>query len=157
ATAGRAFPDNHILSHDLIESNFARCALVSDVEVFDDFPSRYTAFSRREHRWVRGDWQLLPWLGGRVPTPQGPKPNVLPLLARWKVLDNMRRSLVPPALLLLLGLGWTVLPAAALLWTLLAVGVLAMPLALHLGGVVIAMPAVGVPQAWVNARAGFVS
>ena len=67
AATGPAFPDNHILSHDLIEGNFARCGLVSDIELFDDFPARYHAYARREHRWVRGDWQLLPWLGRRVP------------------------------------------------------------------------------------------
>jgi cyclic beta-1,2-glucan synthetase len=62
ATAGRAFPENRILSHDLIESNFARCGLVTDIEVFDDFPAKYNAYARREHRWIRGDWQLFPWL-----------------------------------------------------------------------------------------------
>jgi cyclic beta-1,2-glucan synthetase len=134
ATAGRAFPDNHILSHDLIESNYARCGLVTDLEVFDEFPSRYHAYARREHRWARGDWQLLPWLGRKVPLPgAGRAPNVLPLLERWKVVDNLRRSLVPPALLLLLALGWTVLPGSALVWTLLALLVLLMPLVLQLG------------------------
>jgi cyclic beta-1,2-glucan synthetase len=68
AVTGPAFPDNHILSHDLIEGNFARCGLVSDVEVFDDFPARYHAYARREHRWARGDWQLLPWLVALRPT-----------------------------------------------------------------------------------------
>src|SRR5438270_472559 len=67
AATGRTFPDNHILSHDLIEGNFARCGLVTDIELFDDFPARYHAYVRREHRWVRGDWQLLPWLGPEVP------------------------------------------------------------------------------------------
>src|SRR5262249_58835720 len=66
-----AFPANHILSHDLIEGNFARCGLVSDAEFFDDFPARYNTYARREHRWVRGDWQLLPWLGWRVPANLG--------------------------------------------------------------------------------------
>jgi cyclic beta-1,2-glucan synthetase len=155
ATAGRAFPENRILSHDLIESNFARCALATDIEVFDDFPAKYHAFSRREHRWVRGDWQLLPWLGRQVPRNSGPGaggseqkktndsslaaapcsrptiPNVLPLLERWKVLDNLRRSLVPPALVLMLILGWTVLPGSALGWTLLALAVVGLPLLLH--------------------------
>ena len=120
ATAGSAFPDNHILSHDLIESDFASCGLVTNVEVFDDFPAKYHAYARREHRWVRGDWQLLPWLGRTVPTPQGRQANVLPLLERWKVLDNLRRSLVPPAIVLLLALGWTVLPGSAWAWTLIA-------------------------------------
>ncbi len=153
AATGGAFPENHILSHDLIEGNFARCGLLSDTELFDDFPARYNAYARREHRWVRGDWQLLPWLGWRVPlaqpshadpgrvgfahqeqattippaeatiTPPAEAPigghsppyatrrNPLPLLERWKLLDNLRRSLVPPALLVLLVLGWTSCPA----------------------------------------------
>ncbi|MFO0841099.1 MAG: glucoamylase family protein [Gemmataceae bacterium] len=128
ATAGRAFPDNHILSHDLIESTFARCGLVTDVEVFDDFPSRYTAYARREHRWVRGDWQLLPWLAPRVPTKSGERiANPLPLLERWKIVDNLRRSLVPPGLLLLLVLGWTVLPGSPALWSLVALAILGFP------------------------------
>ena len=71
AATGETFPENHILSHDLIEGNYARCGLLSDTELFDDFPARYHAYARREHRWVRGDWQLLPWLGRRVPTPDG--------------------------------------------------------------------------------------
>ncbi len=71
ATAGQAFPENHVLSHDLIESNYARCGLVTDIEVFDEFPSRYHTYARREHRWARGDWQLLPWLGPTVPVPGG--------------------------------------------------------------------------------------
>ena len=71
AATGETFPENHILSHDLIEGNYARCGLLSDTELFDDFPARYHAYARREHRWVRGDWQLLPWLGRRVPTPRG--------------------------------------------------------------------------------------
>ena len=132
ATAGRAFPDNHILSHDLIESNFARCALVTDIEVFDDFPAKYHAYAKREHRWIRGDWQLLPWLRRKVPTPEGPRPNVLTGLGRWKVIDNLRRSLVPPALVLLLALGWTILPGPAWAWSAAALLVLALPLFLHL-------------------------
>ena len=71
AATGETFPENQILSHDLIEGNYARCGLLSDTELFDDFPARYHAYARREHRWVRGDWQLLPWLGRRVPTADG--------------------------------------------------------------------------------------
>ncbi|VTT97780.1 glycosyltransferase 36 : Cellobiose phosphorylase OS=Singulisphaera acidiphila (strain ATCC BAA-1392 / DSM 18658 / VKM B-2454 / MOB10) GN=Sinac_1249 PE=4 SV=1: Glycoamylase: CBM_X: Glyco_transf_36: GT36_AF: CBM_X: Glyco_transf_36: GT36_AF [Gemmataceae bacterium] len=132
ATAGTAFPENSILSHDLIESNFARCGLVTDVEVFDDFPAKYHAYAKREHRWVRGDWQLLPWLGRNVPTPAGKRRNPLTLLGRWKVTDNLRRSLVPAALVVLLALGWTVLPGPAFAWSLVALAVLAVPLALQL-------------------------
>ncbi|MFT3883636.1 MAG: glucoamylase family protein [Gemmatales bacterium] len=102
ATAGQAFPENRILSHDLIESNYARCALATDVEVFDDFPASYLTYARREHRWIRGDWQLLQWLMPRVPTPKGALSNILPGLERWKIIDNLRRSLVAPASFLLI-------------------------------------------------------
>jgi cyclic beta-1,2-glucan synthetase len=132
ATAGRAFPENSVLSHDLIESNFARCGLVTDVEVFDEFPAKYHAHARREHRWVRGDWQLLPWLGRTVPTPGGRARNVLTALGRWKVFDNLRRSLVPISLVVMLALGWTVLPGPAWVWALAAFGVLAVPLVVQL-------------------------
>ena len=72
AATGETFPENRILSHDLIEGNYARCGLLSDTELFDDFPARYHAYARREHRWVRGDWQLLPWLGrATVPSRAG--------------------------------------------------------------------------------------
>ncbi len=128
AANGHTFPENRILSHDLIEGNFARCGLVTDVELFDDFPPRYHAYALREHRWARGDWQLLPWLAPTVPTANGPGPNPLPVLERWKVLDNLRRSLTPPALVLLLVVGWTVLPGPAWLWTLFALAVPALPL-----------------------------
>lgn len=132
ATAGRAFPDNHILSHDLIESNFARCGLVTDIEVFDDFPAKYLAYARREHRWIRGDWQLLPWLGLRAPTPEGRRRNVVTALGRWKILDNLRRSLSAPAILLMLVLGWTVLPGPGWFWSCAAIVVLGFPLLLQM-------------------------
>ena len=123
ATAGEAFPENAILSHDLIESNYARCALATDIEVFDEFPSKYHVFAKRDHRWIRGDWQLLPWLRAKVPSPKADGtrlPNVLPLLERWKVIDNLRRSLVAPASFALLVLAWTVLPSPAWAWTVFA-------------------------------------
>jgi cyclic beta-1,2-glucan synthetase len=132
ATAGRAFPENRILSHDLIESTFARCGLVTDVEVFDDFPAKYHAYAKREHRWARGDWQLLPWLGRTVPTPEGRKPNVIGVLGRWKVFDNLRRSLAPAAMIVFLAVGWTVLPGPAWAYSLAAALVLAVPLILCL-------------------------
>ncbi len=136
AATGKAFPDNSILSHDLIEGNFARCGLVTDIELFDEFPARYHAYARREHRWVRGDWQLLPWLGRRIPAPATPeagatRPNPLPLLERWKIVDNLRRSLVPPALVVWLVLGWTLLPLPWWLSTGLAVLVIVLPFLLH--------------------------
>ncbi|HVK13570.1 MAG TPA: glucoamylase family protein, partial [Gemmataceae bacterium] len=130
ATAGRAFPENSILSHDLIESTFARCGLVTDVEVFDDFPAKYHAYAKREHRWVRGDWQLLPWLGRTAPTPAGRKLNVIGVLGRWKVFDNLRRSLAPAALIVFLAVGWAVLPGPAWAYSLAAALVVAVPLIL---------------------------
>jgi cyclic beta-1,2-glucan synthetase len=134
AAVGNLFPENHILSHDLIEGNYARCGLVTDIELLDDFPSRYHAYARREHRWARGDWQLLPWLLPSVPAPpnaaehQHKRPNPLPALERWKIFDNLRRSLLPPGLVLLLVLGWLIDAGSPWFWTLLGLSVLALPL-----------------------------
>ena len=126
ATEGR-FPENTLLSHDLIEGNYARAGLATDVIVYDDYPSSYLAYTRRKHRWIRGDWQLLPWLGPTVPCTGGTEPNRLSLLSRWKVLDNMRRSTVELAQLAFLLAGWTVLPGSSVHWTLLALGAIVAP------------------------------
>jgi cyclic beta-1,2-glucan synthetase len=134
AATGKTFPENQILSHDLIEGNHARCGLASDTELFDDFPARYHAYARREHRWVRGDWQLLQWLGPWVPSAEAKRRNPLPLLERWKLFDNLRRSLVAPALVVLLVLGWTVLPGSPWLWTGVALSVPTLPLLQVIGG-----------------------
>lgn len=124
-----AIPENAVLSHDLLEGNYARAALQTDVVVFDDYPSSYAAGARRQHRWVRGDWQILPWLLPFVRTQSGRWcRNPVPLLGRWKMFDNLRRSLTQPALLVFLLLGWTILPGSFLLWTLLGVGVIAFPI-----------------------------
>ncbi len=126
ATHGR-FPENTLLSHDLIEGSHARAGLATGISVYDDYPMRYLAFTRRKHRWIRGDWQLLRWLTPRVPGPDGPEPNRLPLLARWKILDNMRRSTVEIGQLVFLIAGWTLLPGSPLRWTALALGAVAAP------------------------------
>src|SRR5438094_581816 len=129
--------ENAMLSHDLFEGLFARCALVTDVEVVDDFPSSVLAHARRQHRWVRGDWQILSWLLPVLPTRHGLERNRLPLISRWKILDNLRRSLVAPALLALLVSGWTWLPGMPVGWTLAALAVLGFPLLpplVHLAG-----------------------
>ena len=126
ATHGR-FPENTLLSHDLIEGNYARAGLATDINVYDDYPSRYLTYTRRKHRWIRGDWQLLQWLSPRVPGPDGPERNRLPLLARWKIADNLRRSTLEIALLLFLLGGWSVLPGSPLRWTLLGLGAIAAP------------------------------
>jgi cyclic beta-1,2-glucan synthetase len=126
ATSGR-FPENTLLSHDLIEGNYARAGLVTDVAVYDDYPGRYLTHARRKHRWIRGDWQLLRWLTGRVPGPGGVERTRLSVLARWKILDNLRRSTVELSQLAFLVAGWTLIPGSPLRWTLLALGSIAAP------------------------------
>jgi len=129
--------ENAMLSHDLFEGLFARCALVSDVEVVDDFPSSVLAHARRQHRWVRGDWQILAYLLPVVPTRHGFVRSQLPLISRWKILDNLRRSLVAPAMVALFASAWTWLPGSPLTWTLAALAVLGFPLLpplVHLAG-----------------------
>ncbi len=96
-----AFPTTRLLSHDLLEGTFARAGLVTDVEVFDDYPTRYLTSTRRMHRWIRGDWQLLRWLTSRVPGRAGSNRDPLSSLSRWKIADNMRRSATPVAQLVL--------------------------------------------------------
>ncbi len=113
------FPDNTLLSHDLIEGNFARVALASDIEVFDDHPASYLSHMARLHRWVRGDWQTLPWLLLRIPAKGGRHSrNPLSSLHRWKMTDNLRRSLVAPTLLLLITIGWLLVPGPSWAWPL---------------------------------------
>ena len=97
AALGDRVPDNTLLSHDLFEGLYARTALVTDVEVVDDYPSSVLAHAKRQHRWVRGDWQILWWLLPVVPSRAGWRRNRLPLIARWKIFDNLRRSLMAPA------------------------------------------------------------
>ena len=121
-------PDDSLLSHDLFEGLHARAALVSDVEVVDDYPSSYLAYARRARRWTRGDWQLLPWLLPFVPSRAGWRRNRLPLISRWKVFDNLRRSLVAPATVASLLAAWVLLPRHAGLWTAAIVAVIAFPL-----------------------------
>ncbi len=126
AMRGR-FPENMLLSHDLIEGSFARAGLATDVLVYDDYPTRYLTHAHRKHRWIRGDWQLLPWLTSWVPGPAGAEPNRLSLLSRWKLLDNLRRSLVEMALLVFLAAGWILFPGHEVRWTLLGLGAFAAP------------------------------
>ena len=85
-------PENALLSHDLFEGLHARAALVTDVEVVDDYPASVLAHARRQHRWARGDWQILFWLFPLVPTRKGLERNRLPLISRWKIFDNLRRT-----------------------------------------------------------------
>jgi len=116
ALEGR-FPNDALLSHDLIEGLFARCGIASDIEVFDDFPRRYHAQTRRQLRWMRGDWQLLPWLLDKVPDARGAKyPSPFSHLSWWKLFDNLRRTLVPISLFLsLIGI-WSLAPGSQNSW-----------------------------------------
>ncbi len=120
-------PENRILSHDLVEGCFARSGLLSDTQLYEDYPSTYAADVARRHRWIRGDWQIASWLLPRAPgvDTRGQR-NPLSGLSRWKIVDNLRRSLVSTAMLGLLLLGWLVLPHPAA-WTLLVLAMLATP------------------------------
>ncbi|BAL24316.1 GH36-type glycosyl hydrolase domain-containing protein [Azoarcus sp. KH32C] len=121
------FPENRILSHDLLEGCYARAGLLSDVQVYEDYPARYSADVSRRHRWIRGDWQLAGWLLRRVPGEGACRQaNPLSMLSQWKLIDNLRRSLVPTALTLLLLCGWTLM-SPAWWWTLAVIGILLIP------------------------------
>ena len=111
-------PENSLLSHDLFEGIHGRVGLVTDIVLYEDYPPHYLVNVLRSHRWVRGDWQLAPWLLPMTPRQTGRQPNDLALIDRWKIADNLRRSLLGPALLLLFLAGWTVLPGSLVLWTL---------------------------------------
>src|SRR5438477_6020269 len=127
ALEGRV-PENALLSHDLFEGEYARTALVSDLEVVDDYPSSVLAHARRQHRWVRGDWQILTWLFPFVPTRGGAwERNRLPLISRFKIFDNLRRSLLPPATVALLLAAWTILPGRPEAWSAAVLVALAFP------------------------------
>ncbi|MDE2368268.1 MAG: cyclic beta 1-2 glucan synthetase [Burkholderiales bacterium] len=148
---GHRLPDNRVLSHDLLEGGYARSGLISDVELVEESPARYEADVKRRHRWLRGDWQIAAWLLPRVPSAPAPQEagderqrgardaNPLSALSRAKILDNLRRSLVPAALTLLLGLGWFLLkrPAA---WTLAAMAVYFVPALIGLAGDLLRRP-----------------
>jgi len=120
-------PGNLILSHDLLEGCYARAGLLSDVPLYEEYPSHYSADVSRRRRWIRGDWQIAQWMLPRVPGPvHKSQRNPISMLSRWKMFDNVRRSLVPAALTLLLLLGWTMLPQPRF-WTLAVVGIILLP------------------------------
>ena len=124
--AGRT-PENALLSHDLFEGAHGRAGLVADVILLEDFPTHPVAHALRAHRWVRGDWQLLPWLARRVPAEGGRRRNRLPPLARWMIADNLRRSLQAPAVLAMLVAGWLWLPGAQWIWTIVLAAAVGLP------------------------------
>ncbi|RIK54284.1 MAG: hypothetical protein DCC57_07000, partial [Chloroflexi bacterium] len=120
-------PENSLLSHDLFEGIHGRAGLATDIILFEDYPPHYLVHMRRARRWIRGDWQLVPWLARRVPYQGGYAPNPLSAIARWKIIDNLRRSLLTPALLLWFVAGWTILPGSSWLWTLAGMAIPAVP------------------------------
>ena len=121
-------PESTVLSHDLLEGIFSRAGLSSDIEVVEEFPSRYSVSAARQHRWVRGDWQLLPWIfGTRRRALDGTRPTAIPLMGRWKLLDNLRRSLSAPSALLSLLIAWMLPLAVAEIWTTFILLTIALP------------------------------
>ncbi|MDP3069667.1 MAG: glucoamylase family protein [Opitutaceae bacterium] len=127
ALAGRC-PENTVLSHDLLEACHARSALVSDLELYEEYPSHHGVDAGRRHRWIRGDWQIAPWLFSRVRgAGERRAANPLSWLSQWKILDNLRRSLVPLALLIFLLGSWLLLPGMAGLASLLVLAIVVLP------------------------------
>jgi cyclic beta-1,2-glucan synthetase len=125
-------PDSTLLSHDLFEGVFARAGLASDVEVIEEFPARYDVAALRQHRWARGDWQLLPWIFGRGPRSDTDRltdgrRGAIPAIGRWKMLDNLRRTLSAPAAILALLAGWTLPFHAAAIWTTFVIATIVLP------------------------------
>ena len=121
------FPENRILSHDLLEGCYTRCGLLSDVQLYEEYPLHYNTDVKRRHRWIRGDWQIGAWLLPLVPGAGGRwERNHLSALSRWKIFDNLRRSLVPASLLFLLLSGWIILHAAWF-WTISVIAMILLP------------------------------
>jgi hypothetical protein len=128
AVLNHRFPRNALLSHDLIEGAYARAGLASDIELIDDYPSHFSAYNRRKHRWVRGDWQIAQWMFSRVPEESGRwASNPISEVSRWKIFDNLRRSLVEPFTFILFVAGWLGLPGGPLYWTIVPVALLIFP------------------------------
>lgn len=124
---GNRFPENRILSHDLLEGSYTRCAFASDVQLYEEYPSRYSTDIMRRHRWIRGDWQIATWFSPLAPDANRKlRKNSISALSRWKIFDNLRRSLVPIAQLLLLLAVWTILPGP-IFWTLAILSILFVP------------------------------
>jgi hypothetical protein len=159
AVLDQRFPTNVLLSHDLIEGTHARSGLVSDIELIDDYPSHFSAYNRRKHRWIRGDWQIMRWTLPKVPDVEWRLiPNPLSTISRWKIFDNLRRSMFDPSILVLLLCGWLFLPGSPLFWTVAVLVLLLLP-----GYFELALAAVKTPFAsrrkalWRGTAEGFVT
>ncbi|MEO6548969.1 MAG: glucoamylase family protein, partial [Ferruginibacter sp.] len=126
------FPPNRILSHDLLEGCYARAGLISDVQLYEEYPSRYLVDMKRRHRWIRGDWQIGNWVLPIVPAPsKGITRNPLSPFSKWKIFDNIRRSLEPVSLLLIFLFGWLISPTPWF-WTLVVTLIIIIPSIVHL-------------------------
>ncbi len=137
------FPEAHLLSHDLLEGSHVRVALATDIELLDVFPSSYIAWWNRQHRWIRGDWQIVDWLRPKVPTALGGRePNPLSTFSQWKIFDNLRRSLIPVAIVSLLIVGW-LFSAIPQTWSLIIAGLMLWPVINSLIGLVLHPPPPG--------------
>lgn len=132
-TLSERFPENRILSHDLLEGCHARSGLISDVQLYEEHPSTYLADVKRRHRWIRGDWQIARWLYPSVPGyTKGNQKNQLTALSRWKIFDNLRRSLVPQAMLIIFLFGW-IISSTPWFWTFSVIGIIIPPSVLSFG------------------------
>jgi cyclic beta-1,2-glucan synthetase len=128
AALAQRIPESTLLSHDLLEGIFARSGLVTDIEVVEEFPSRYYVAAARQHRWARGDWQLLPWIFGHGRNSNNEQDrSAIPFIGRWKMLDNLRRTFSAPAIYLALVAGWMLPLDAAAVWSAFVVATFAIP------------------------------
>ena len=126
---GDTFPDNLILSHDLLEGNYLRCGYVSDIELIDDFPSKFLTDITRHHRWARGDTQIIGWLKNKVPGKNREKQdNPINLLGKYKILDNIIRMFLNPMLLIILFLAFTFNNIYSYVW----IGIVVLELAISI-------------------------
>jgi cyclic beta-1,2-glucan synthetase len=129
----RRFPRNSLLSHDLIEGSYARAGLATDIELIDDYPSHLSAYNKRKHRWVRGDWQIAQWMFAHVPNESGRSvKNPISDVSRWKIFDNLRRSLVEPFSFILFVAGWLGLPGGPVYWTVIPLALMVFPTLIQL-------------------------
>ncbi|SNT21300.1 Putative glucoamylase [Granulicella rosea] len=156
----KRFPRNSLLSHDLIEGSYARAGLLTDVEIIDDYPSHYSAHTKRKHRWVRGDWQVARWLFNKVPDDSRHLvDNPISNISRWKIFDNLRRSLVEPFTFLMLFLGWFILPGGPVYWTIVTIVLLLLPvvfqLAFNFGRALLKLSFVGMRESVVGFAGSF--
>ncbi|MEP6595390.1 MAG: glucoamylase family protein, partial [Ginsengibacter sp.] len=130
-TLNGKFPADRILSHDLLEGAYARAGLITDVQLYEEYPSEYIADMQRRHRWIRGDWQIASWITPFVPgADKKLHKNPLSLVSKWKISDNLRRSLIPPSLLLILLGGWTI-SSKPLFWTAVVLAIIFIPLIIN--------------------------